>query len=1626
MGRIIGLIGGTCLIIALLRLTNLQHDDQTLLGGVEVAAAQPKLTPRQQYRQGKELYLRGRIDEALPLLEAATASTSGLTIVDRRDAEEYLRRTRVKIAQRATGSADIRGQPPEQDPFAAQQSPSTPSTDAVRTRVERWMSLAQEALSKGDKAEAISFAQRAHDIATAAKLKFGPGEPSPAAFLGRLQSQPAAPAAAPKNSVPEWAQDGASAVVTADAQEERPVIDSVAHEAPAPAAPAKKLSTPKEQAMALLNSAREDIKAGRFDEARRKAIEAEQLDVTYDLLDLQPRHILSVVDRATGTLTVSKPGAKAAPATAAASTTAKPGPDAQKQEVQRLLQAAREDLKNGNLDGAKEKAEKAEKFDVAYKLFDDRPELVLSDIAAAMAASNIAQQAPPTAPVAAVQKPKVPASTATAAAAPTGATNPAPSADAKQLLVQARKALEEGRFDDARALALQADQLKAAYGLFDDRPELVLADADRLAARQPASPTKTSSVEFPAPSVATSSPPEATAPRETPSAPKVAAEFPPTAPPAEEFAPLSNKSLALRAQAAKLLKEARQHLQAGRLDDARAKAEAAEQLNVAFEVLDDRPDLVLADIDAAQSPKATKPVDFAAEPHADSAVQTADVKFEPSPRDFAPAAAEVHTITEVAPTGPSALQLYNQGMNLLGRGDRAGAHRAFLQAHQTGQRLDPVRQQRLQSYLRELSPKNPGKIQLAANQVSDNELNQTSPALAEEPSPLAQATQQQAVKFDRLRTETLNAVFRAERLRAKDPEKALEVIDQAIAAVEGADLGPESSVALLKSLEKTRQSLQSEITRQQPNIEQAKHNKEVMASIDGQLQHKIHVEQELARLVEECNTLYEQRRFAEAEVVAKKAMELDPKNPVVTQMFWRARFGGRAASNEDLKLAKEETFWRTLDDVEHSLVHDLSDDRPETFPHNWKDLSDRRKGKFHADNRPRSDEELRIQQSLEKRISLHEENSPLSEVIKKISAVADISIFFDPLGLEDEGVTSSTPVTINVDGIKVKSALNLMLESHHLAYTIQNDVLKITSRMRQQGDLVVATYPVADLVVPIPSFAPTMSNPIGVMSAGQGGSPMGGGQMSVPPGGQPFAQVGPDAIGGFAGMTGTGITDTSRLGGGAATVDFATLRDLITTTIAPDSWQEIGGNGTIHEYPTTLSLVVRQTQKIHEEIADLLEQLRRLQDLQVTIEVRFVTVSDRFFERIGIDFDFNIQDTAGGPNTDNNNVPLLPFGSVRVPQAGFATQGQQAQQQQGQQAQQAQQAQAGTNFFTPGPTRELTNRDNYPSGTIVGLSQPEQFSSTLDIPFQQGSFEIGVPDFGGFQPNAGIQFGLAVLSDIEAFFFVQAAQGDERSNLMFAPKVTLFNGQQATVTSQVTRPFVISLIPTVGFFSTGFQPVIQFFPDGVQLTVTAVVSADRRFVRLTLFPFFSNITDVFTFSFVGGANANVGGGGQGGQLGGQGIAGGGGFGGGGFGGGGGQFGIGGGMGSTQMVMNSLFGQQVGGQQGGIGGGQQGQRAQQGQAAGLTVTVQQPVIEFVSVTTTVSVPDGGTVLLGGVKRLREGRNMAGVPILNKIPYISRLFKNTGVGRETESLMLMVTPRIIIQEEEEELLGIPVGQ
>jgi Flp pilus assembly secretin CpaC len=85
----------------------------------------------------------------------------------------------------------------------------------------------------------------------------------------------------------------------------------------------------------------------------------------------------------------------------------------------------------------------------------------------------------------------------------------------------------------------------------------------------------------------------------------------------------------------------------------------------------------------------------------------------------------------------------------------------------------------------------------------------------------------------------------------------------------------------------------------------------------------------------------------------------------------------------------------------------------------------------------------------------------------------------------------------------------------------------------------------------------------------------------------------------------------------------------------------------------------------------------------------------------------------------------------------------------------------------------------------------------------------------------------------------------------------------------------------------------------------------------------------------------------------------------------------------------------------------------------TFNIATPRVSAIALNTTVNVPDGGTVLLGGLKVMSEGRNEAGPPILSKIPYLDRLFRNVGWGRDAQSLMIMVTPRIIINEEEEQI-------
>ena len=384
--------------------------------------------------------------------------------------------------------------------------------------------------------------------------------------------------------------------------------------------------------------------------------------------------------------------------------------------------------------------------------------------------------------------------------------------------------------------------------------------------------------------------------------------------------------------------------------------------------------------------------------------------------------------------------------------------------------------------------------------------------------------------------------------------------------------------------------------------------------------------------------------------------------------------------------------------------------------------------------------------------------------------------------------------------------------------------------------------------------------------------------------------------------------------------------DLIQSTISSDTWSDTGqGEGTIQAYPANLSLVVNNTQEVQDQIVDLLKKLRELNDVQIVIEVRFITLNDDFFERVGVDFDFALNDNLPA-NIDPTQIDNLPTSSV-----------------------------VGLNN----------------GGGIDGTVLPPGVGTTgnFDLQFLQDSFTSAAPiaGFAGFDAASAASFGFAILSDIEVFLLIEAAKGNDRSNILQSPTVTMFNGQSASVTDGFQRPFVTSVTPVVGDFAVAHQPVITILPDGTNLNVSAVVSNDRRSVRMTLVPQFTQIGDVETFTFSGSQSTEV---------------------------------------STNTLLDNL-----------LDIASPDDSDEEITVATQGVTVQLPIIATTSVSTVVSVPDGGTILLGGIKRMTERRTERGVPFLSNVPYINRLFKNVSIGRETSNLMMMVTPRIIIQAEEE---------
>ena len=184
--------------------------------------------------------------------------------------------------------------------------------------------------------------------------------------------------------------------------------------------------------------------------------------------------------------------------------------------------------------------------------------------------------------------------------------------------------------------------------------------------------------------------------------------------------------------------------------------------------------------------------------------------------------------------------------------------------------------------------------------------------------------------------------------------------------------------------------------------------------------------------------------------------------------------------------------------------------------------------------------QIRIEKALGKEVEIDFQETALEDAVDFLSDKMKIAILLDESALEDVGIGTDIPITRQVKHVSLRAALRLMLREMDLTYVVMNEVLLITTWEEVETSLQTRMYPVVDLVLP------------------------------------------PAEKGDWLAV------DTWR-----QQADYDALIELMTRTIRPDSWSEVGGPGSV--VPWEGCLVVSQTDEVLSEIEDLLAGLRSLQ-----------------------------------------------------------------------------------------------------------------------------------------------------------------------------------------------------------------------------------------------------------------------------------------------------------------------------------------------------------------------------------------------------------------------------------------------
>ena len=290
-------------------------------------------------------------------------------------------------------------------------------------------------------------------------------------------------------------------------------------------------------------------------------------------------------------------------------------------------------------------------------------------------------------------------------------------------------------------------------------------------------------------------------------------------------------------------------------------------------------------------------------------------------------------------------------------------------------------------------------------------------------------------------------------------------------------------------------------------------------------------EERLEQLIDQVRALLddgfhgEPAAYAEAEAVAEAAVELVPFDGTATAAQFTAEAAGQLEDARYLRALRADRFLETLTQVEFSHVP-FPDEPPIRYPAApvWKALTERRSIWKSVDLKNDSAAERRIRAALEEETELQFVDTPLIDALGIIGELHNINIRLDVVTLDDEGISTDEPVNIFISGIRLKSALKIMLEQTptpvELTWIVEDEVMKITTVLKAEEATETRVYPVTDLVIP-------------VQQLGGGGGLLGGGGVGGQGGG--IGGQGGGQFGGGGGQFGGGG------GGGFFSIPPATL-----------------------------------------------------------------------------------------------------------------------------------------------------------------------------------------------------------------------------------------------------------------------------------------------------------------------------------------------------------------------------------------------------------------------------------------------------------------------------------------------------